>query len=156
PLAPPRGAPIAWGPFALAASVLIALVIVLLVRTAGRAPQQAQAHPEASVVPPTAPPATAPREPEQAPRRDQERRVVRLPRKPVAPTDGAVAATTRTVRIEVRVDARPPSFEAVIRDAKGKEVWRGEDLPPPRSSEAPLVVPVPAAVLVAGDYTLSV
>jgi hypothetical protein len=57
--------------------------------------------------------------------------------------------------LEVPVETRPPSFDAVLRAGDGKEVWRAEELEPPRPGD-PLVVAVPARVLVAGNYTLSV
>jgi hypothetical protein len=60
------------------------------------------------------------------------------------------------VRLEVAVpDEGPAGYHAVLRSAGGKEVWRAKGLAP-ASSGAPLVVDVPAGLLVAADYQLSV
>jgi hypothetical protein len=52
-------------------------------------------------------------------------------------------------------DDGPPGYNAVIRTADGKEVWRANDLAP-ASSSAPLTLNVPAHLLMAADYRLSV
>jgi hypothetical protein len=67
-----------------------------------------------------------------------------------------VSEETRTLRLEVKVpDEASPGYDAVIRSAAGQEVWRAKDLAP-ASYGQPLALDVPARVLVAADYRLSV
>jgi len=83
--------------------------------------------------------------------------LVRLPHgAPAAPVRVALAPATASVRLEVPVGAtRHPTFEAVLRDRSGAEVWRRQDLEQPGPGE-PLSVPVPAEALREGQYTLRV
>jgi len=66
-----------------------------------------------------------------------------------------VAAATRTVTFEARVDEQSPTYEARLRTEDGREVWSVEGLTPRRAG-APLVVSVPASVLVSDRYVLSI
>jgi anti-sigma factor RsiW len=65
-----------------------------------------------------------------------------------------VSDKTRTLRLHVDVDEGTPSFDAVLRAADGREVWRGEDLSCPAGR--PLVVDVPASLLASGSYALRI
>jgi hypothetical protein len=81
--------------------------------------------------------------------------VVRLPTAE-GPVDVALARETRLVRLEVPlVGARHPTYDAEIRDSKGDSVWRASALVP-RAPGEPLVLSVPATVLVADAYELRV
>lgn len=80
---------------------------------------------------------------------------VRLARGATAPVTVTLAAETRTVRLEVTVDGDSPSYDAMIRTADGREVWRAEGLVP-RSAGAPLTLSVPSRLLRASAYALRV
>src|SRR5262249_59299293 len=111
-------------------------------------------------------PKTAPPRPGGAPRRAVTPRAhptpvvavrtVRLPQTPAAEQVAIdVPARTTVVRLEIPAAAEgPPSYDAVVRRAGGGEVWRVEGVVPPAPGE-PITVDVPARVLVAGDYQLS-
>jgi hypothetical protein len=72
------------------------------------------------------------------------------------PVEIPVSADTRTIRLEVPLaDADAPSYNAVIRDERGRDVWRARDIEPPPRGKA-LVLTVPALLLRAALYTLRV
>jgi hypothetical protein len=88
----------------------------------------------------------------------QRTAVVRLPAQPrTGPTDVTLEPGTRSVRLEVALkgDEDSATFDAVVRSADGKEVWRQEGLAP-KEFGAPLVVTAPADLLADGEYVLSV
>ena len=83
-------------------------------------------------------------------------RTVRLPRDPGPALEIPLPSTVRAVRLEVALgEQRHPSYDAVVRDARGKEVWRIEGAMPD-GPEAPLVLEVPVEALGEGERTLAV
>jgi hypothetical protein len=82
-------------------------------------------------------------------------RVVRLPAAGGAPVKVSLASATRVVRLDVAVADDRPSFDAVVRTADGREVWRSEGIVP-ASARARLAVKVPARLLSSGRYTLRI
>jgi hypothetical protein len=91
-----------------------------------------------------------------APGEDGPVRSVRLPSAAGArPSEVLLTTGTRTVRLEVEVWAGPPSFDATVRDEKGREAWRVENVAPSAPGR-PLVLSVPASVFGSGDYVLEV
>jgi anti-sigma factor RsiW len=140
---------VTWRPWAAAALVLLAIGALLLLR---RRPELQSTAAIPSLASPTAAPTGAvppvPATVVPAPR------TVDLPRTP-GPVQVALSSETRLLRLQVPVPAAgPPSYDAVIRRPDGSEVWRAEDLAPARGG-APVVVDIPARVLVAGDYRLA-
>jgi hypothetical protein len=88
----------------------------------------------------------------------QRATVVRLPVQPRAErTDVTLEPGTRSLRLEVALseDEDSATFDAVVRSAEGKEVWRQEGLAP-KQFGAPLVVMAPADAFPDGEYVLSV
>ena len=81
--------------------------------------------------------------------------LVRLERTASGSMDVALPARADTVRFEVAVDGVQPSYEAILRTFAGREVWRRKLLMPERTG-APLRFRVPAALLAAGEYVLSI
>jgi hypothetical protein len=140
----------------LLAAAVVAAIVALLRFHSSAPPREAEAPSPAPL--PSAPSPVAPNEPARtaapvAVASKIER--VRLPRRTTAPVDVAVGVATRVVRMEVAVDDHSPSFDAVLRAADGREVWRREGLAP-EAVGAPLVVEIPARVLVADAYSLRV
>jgi hypothetical protein len=82
-------------------------------------------------------------------------RTVRLPALAAAAVEVALTAATRTVHIEVPIGQQGPGFNAAIRTATGRLVWRARGLPPTEPGR-PLVLDVPAAVLGSGLYRVRV
>ncbi len=71
---------------------------------------------------------------------------------PGRPLAVALVPETRVVRIEVPVPpAGPPSYDAVLRTADGREVWRAEDLAPRREGD-PVIVDVPSTAFRGDSY----
>jgi anti-sigma factor RsiW len=148
-----------WHVLATAASVLLASALaVLLLRTPRAGPERIHASPLPSLAPSSPlPPEKEPLEALQPASPEASIRTVRLPHVPPArPTAVRLSAAARIVRLEVVVeDGGPPSYDAVVRKADGSEAWRAEGLAPSRPGQ-PLVLPIPADVLSAADYVLSV
>ena len=150
----------AWGLWA-AAAVLAAVAAVLLMRPQPQGPQQAEdlpqpplaATPSAGPSPPEAPPPS----PSARPSRNGAREIVRLARQTAtSPAEVRLASATRTVRVEVPVEKDgPAAYDAVLRDARGSQVWRAEGVSP-ESEEGPLLLDIPARLLASGDYQLQV
>ena len=141
-----------WVPWAVAAGLAIAAAALVAVqlRSRQRALEIVATVPSPASTP-TVPPSDHPgTQPEEIP-------VIRLGRAPAGkPIEVPVSESTRVVRLEVAVpDEGPAGYHAVLRSAAGKEIWRAKGLAP-TSSGAPLVVVVPARVLVAADYRLSI
>ena len=82
-------------------------------------------------------------------------RVVRLPGKSGSQVNVRLSPSTRALRAELTVDQESLSFDAAVLTVDGTVVWRAEGLAPSIPG-APLVLEVPAAVLVSGRYTLRV
>jgi hypothetical protein len=77
--------------------------------------------------------------------------VVLSPSSPHA--DVVVAESSPSVRFEVSVSGRDPSYDVVLQNRAGIELWRGDELPPPGVSK-PLAFAVPAGRLADGEYRL--
>jgi hypothetical protein len=60
-----------------------------------------------------------------------------------------------SVRFEVAVDAHRASYDAVIKDSAGREIWRAPSLTQLRR-DGLLVFDVPAKLLPEGGYVLSI
>ena len=93
--------------------------------------------------------------PVSSPERSKDASVaVRLPAKPT----GVVAVSTpggaQALRVVIPVAARS-SFDAVLRASGGREVWRAEGLVRSKADHV-IELAIPARILVAADYTLSV
>jgi hypothetical protein len=110
--------------------------------------------------PPTVPVASSSQERRGSPQVSSPERsteasaVVHLPEKPT----GVVAVSTpggaQTLRVVIPVAARS-SFDAVLRASGGREVWRAEGLVRSKADHV-IELAIPARILVAADYTLSV
>jgi hypothetical protein len=138
-------------PWAVAAGLAMAAAAALVaVQLQSRQPQVVATGPSPASTPTALPSDHVGAEPEETP-------VIRLGRAPAGkPIEVRVSESTRAVRLEVAVpDEGPAGYHAVLRSAAGKEIWRAKGLAP-ASSGAPLVVVVPARVLVAADYRLSI
>jgi anti-sigma factor RsiW len=82
--------------------------------------------------------------------------VVRLGERSGQPVEIALASRARTLRLQAPVpDDRHPTFVAVLRSTDGAPVWQARDLVPSGPDE-PLDLTVPAALLVADRYELSI
>ena len=82
--------------------------------------------------------------------------VVRLAERSGQPVEIALASRVRTLRLQAPVpDDRHPTFVAVLRSTDGAPVWQARDLVPSGPDE-PLDLTVPAALLVADRYELSI
>jgi hypothetical protein len=66
-----------------------------------------------------------------------------------------LSTATASVRFEVAVDGHRPSYDAVIKDSAGREVWRAERRTQ-LSRDGLLVFDVPAKLLPEGGYVLSI
>jgi hypothetical protein len=55
--------------------------------------------------------------------------------------------------LDLAIDSPYPSYRAVLRDARGSEVWHGEDL---HGNETEISLLLPSTLLAPGDYTLAV
>jgi hypothetical protein len=151
-----RSAPASWHPWLGVAATFAA--IAMLVIYARRTPPPPILLAAASPVPTPSPSDETDARPlnDAAPSpRPDTLRVVRLPPQPKAPVRIELSATTRDLRVEVVVDGESPSFDAAIRTADGKEVWRAEGLAPVALGQ-PLRLSVPAAVLMAANYDLRI
>ena len=165
---PSRTPSVRWLGPAVAAGTAAALVggFWLSSRTAVAPGQVAHVAPAPTVTPATPParPTLAPApvaaatpaprsRPADKPRQPAAAAVlaVRLPKTPAAAAIALTAGTER-VRMEIDVAAEPPSFDAVLRDKDGVEVWRVAGLAPPAGE--PLVLDVPARVLRSQQYAL--
>ena len=105
-------------------------------------PPVQQAHNEPTPVPRT------------APRVEIQR--VRLPPEPAGALEISLAGETRLVRLEVPLEGpRLPTYDAEIRSGDDEPVWQARALVPNAPGE-PLVLEVPARVLVAANYELHV
>jgi hypothetical protein len=151
-----RTGPAQWYPWTLAASLLLAVsAAVFLVRPTRRDVERAAFSP-APVTPTTAPAGRAVASP--TPRRAEDAvRFVRVsPARSDEPVEVALTEVTRQVRLEVAVgEDGPPAYDAALQTADGREVWRTDGVVP-EGSGGWLMLSVPARLLAAGAYTLSV
>src|SRR5207244_4299669 len=53
---------------------------------------------------------------------------VQIPRVTTEPVDVDLRSRAQSVRFEVPVDDRQPSYDVKVQTANGKEIWRGEGL----------------------------
>jgi hypothetical protein len=149
-----------WEWLPLAAVLLLALAagLILLLRGGSPVPPERRVVEVSPPVPSPPVPSPAqlesprPRTPSPAP---PETRVLRLPAKAVAPVNVALGKATRRVRLVVPMPEDRPSFSAVLRDPDGRQIWRADGLAR-EAAQDDLEVAVPAAVLTAQDYTLSI
>jgi len=153
-------APSPWRAWAPAASLLAsaAVIAALLLAPPRRPSEPSLAPPQPPLAPsPSLPPGKTPVAAVQPAPSEGSVRTVRLPHVPAArPTEVRLSAGARMVRLEVTVeDGGPPSYDAIVRKADGREAWRAEGLAPSRPGQ-PLVVPIPAETFSAADYVLTV
>jgi len=66
-----------------------------------------------------------------------------------------LSTANASVRFEVAVDAHRPSYDAVMKDSAGREIWRAERRTQLRR-DGLLVFDVPAKLLSEGEYVLSI
>jgi hypothetical protein len=81
--------------------------------------------------------------------------LVRLRRDTAAPVEIVLSRLTRTVRLEVPVAAGYPSYDVTLRTLQGSQLWRAPELTVDGAA-APLIVRVPANILAAGEFVLSI
>jgi len=81
--------------------------------------------------------------------------LVRFAAASVREAELTLSTVTVSVRFEVAVDAHRPSYEAVIKDSAGREIWRAESLTQLRR-DGLLAFDVPAKLLPEGEYVLSI
>jgi hypothetical protein len=164
-MAPGSGRPIAFWALAAGLALTVAGVIgVALFQAAGRR-QQAAVAPSPSPSPRQAPatPSTgagpdATPTPLQTPRLASAEgeaavRTVHLGVAARHPIVVAVSPSTRRVQLQLPVEVKAPTYEAVIRTVEGREVWRAQDL---AREDGSLSITVPAEALEGGDYVLVV
>lgn len=136
-----------WLVAAVAVLAVGALLTAFALRT--REPGQRTAGGMSASAPPAEP---TPRD-SKHPASDDVRRIV------LSPSRGAVDVLLRrgtsAVRLEVEVREERPSYEATLRAQDGRVVWRVRGLPPVESGR-PVIVTLPARVLVADAYTLRI
>jgi hypothetical protein len=158
-LAPAPSRSVRWSAPAwlAAAAVVIALGAAWLWRGAPAAPPQAAHSPAA---PPSVPPAPSAAPPSAAPAP-----VTRVASLALAPgllrgspgplprlTLGGDVGRVRLV-LSLPLEARAPAYDALLRTAEGRTVWKGSGLrPEPR--RATLIMELPADALPEGDYEL--
>jgi hypothetical protein len=150
-----------WGVWAAAAALLAALAAALVLRQEPPPPKMAEdvrqtpspSTPSAGPTPSEAPLPS----PSARPSRNGTREIVRLARRTgPAPAEVRLSGSTRTVRVEVPVaQDGPAAYDAVLRDARGTQVWQAEGVSP-ESEEGPLLLDIPARLLASGDYQLQV
>jgi hypothetical protein len=147
------------GMIMLAAAAVLVVAFALSRRVPHTGGTQQAVHtptPEVTAVP-TTNPTPAPR-PDSTPTPSKPSRVqtVRLARAvSPAPVDVALPPDAGTLRLEIAMSDESPSYDAMIRSADGRVVWRAEGLVP-ESAGAPLVLTVPSRVLMADAYALRV
>jgi hypothetical protein len=142
---------------AAAAVLLVALALTLRVPHGGGTQEAAHTPTPEVTAAPTANP-TPPARQDSTPTPSKPNRVhtVRLARAASpTPVDVALPSEASTLRIEVAVSDESPSYDAMIRSADGREVWRAEGLVP-ESAGAPLILSVPSRILIADAYALRV
>src|SRR5262249_29129944 len=135
-----------WSLLAAVLLIAVALGVVLVALPFGGGPRIA-GTPTSTVTPTTSPTPVAP------PVTPAATRVV-LPKTPSGSVAIGLGSQTASVRLEIPVSPAP-SFSASLRDAKGGEVWRAEELDPPAAGQ-PLVLTVPAQVFASDRYALLV
>lgn len=142
-----------WTRPALAAVATGGILLGLLSQLGGPGGQEAgvpsRAHPAALEATPFAAASSKPQ---------SDRRPLRTGVSVVRPARGRQTPTTldlrdqpKAVRFEIAVEEQAFSFDVVIKDAEGVQVWSAEEIPPPDGGQ-PLVVTVPASAFSrAGD-----
>lgn len=154
-----------WPAWAAALVVGAALAVAFLLRGATLSVPRASIVPRAATTPqPSLPSQPSPTPAERAataqspiPKRASGNPVqlVRLRRDTAAPVEIVLSRLTRTVRLEVPVARGYPSYDVTIRTLQGLQLWRAPELTVDGAA-APLIVRIPANVLAAGEFVLSV
>ena len=145
----------AWRLWAQVAAVLLALLgaILLLARQSAPTPPRSVASlpspsPEVSPSLPQGSPVASSQPPPSSPA------VIRFPAAATAVVEAQAPAPTQALHVVIPVSAARPSFEAVVRTADGREVWRADGLVRSKRDQA-VALTIPAGVLIAADYTLA-
>jgi anti-sigma factor RsiW len=154
-----------WPAWAAALLVGTALAAAFLLRGTASSVHRVSTMPRAATTPQPSVPARPSPRPTESPAATQSPipkrtpvspvRLVRLPRDTAGPVEIVLSRLTRTVRLEVAVPGVHPSYDVTLRTLQGSQLWRAPELTV-ESPEAPLIVRVPANVLTAGDFVLSV
>jgi hypothetical protein len=141
-----------WGWAAAAALVGIAILVAsVLPKPPG--PREATASPTLATIVVMKSVPTSP-EPKPLPPPGLSEVTVRMPPVPGVQATVRLAEATRVVHVAVKVNQESPSFDAVVRTASGREVWRKEDLMP--SGGGTLTFDLPARLLSSDRYTLRI
>jgi hypothetical protein len=145
-----------WRPWAqaavLAVLVVAAGVALHVARPRDPGPTRASLAPMPT---PSATPLAVESPPEALVAETREPRV-RLPEAPTASVDIPTPPNANVVRIVVPMAAARSSFSAVLREAPdGREVWRADELVRSKT-EHTIELAIPARVLAAANYTLSI
>jgi hypothetical protein len=142
-----------WALAAMLAVVVAGVIIFLLSARAPEAPRRAGSLPPV----PTSSPLTPKPEPSTtaSPDTSREASVLHLPPDANATVEVSIPGQSQALRVVVPLAASRPSFDAVLRNAAGREVWRVENLLRSKAERA-IVFTIPAGVLAAADYTLFV
>jgi hypothetical protein len=152
----------AFWALAAAVALMVAVLGVALFRTDGRRQQAAvtpsPSPPQILATPSTGAGPSATPTPFQTPslapsQREAALRTIQLGVDDGHPIVVAVLPPTRRVQLQLPVQVKAPTYEAVIRTVEGREVWRAEDL---AREDGALSMTVPAEALESGDYVLVV
>jgi hypothetical protein len=140
----------AWWTWAVAAALVVAVAATLRPRPGGTVTQTRMTR---AIDPSVEPLNPRPPSPPPPPSADP---VVRIPRNlDGQPFEIALSPGTQRVRLDVTLpDRGSPSYDVVLRAARGALVWRAGGLEP--TAPGRLLVRLPGRVLAAGVYTLVV